>query len=125
LPLEFLLLQGIFRDNEVFGSEAILLFGLREVVTILGILGVLGVTLVLVPLRGIVVLFGGMIAELPHVDRSLVVSGSVCVSMTFPTFSSPSGSPSWAFGRFFGGTVTVFLGRVAILYGGVDHVNVV
>jgi hypothetical protein len=119
------LLQGIFRDNEVFGSEVVLLFGLREVVTILVILGVLGVTLVLVPLRGIVVLFGGMIVELPRVGRSLIVSGSVCVSMIFPAFSSPSGSPSWALGRIFGGAITIFLGRVAILYRGVDHVNVI
>ena len=64
LLLESLLLQGVLWDDEVLRSEAILLFGRREVITVLRILGVLGATLVLVPFRGVMALLGGVVAEL-------------------------------------------------------------
>ena len=114
---ESLLVQGVLWDDKILGSEAILLFGRREVVTVLGILEVLRVTLVLVPFRGVVVLFGGVVAKLPHVIRSVIISGAVHVCVIFLALSSPSGSHSSAFGRFLGRAITVLLGRVTILLG--------
>ena len=67
MPLEFLLFLGILRDDKVFGSEAIFLFGWRKVIAVLGIIEALGVTLVLVPFRGVGALLGLVIAKLPQV----------------------------------------------------------
>ena len=47
MPLEPFLIHGVFRDDEVLGSRAFLIFGKREVVVVLGITEVHGIAVVL------------------------------------------------------------------------------